>query len=111
MHDTDAHAALGALSSGLRSGSEACLRLLAHADDLVAVRAHPNERDRGPGVVGYGLEVLARLLRQVLLAATVADIGLEAGQLLVLRLDGVDDRLVVGELVEDGAVGVAVAGA
>ena len=87
------------------------LRLLAHPDHLVAARADPDEADRDAEVVGDRRQVVARLGRQVLLAAALADVALEAGQLLVLGLDAVDDRLVVGELVEDRAVGMAVAGA
>ena len=55
-------------------GSEARLGLLAHPDDLIPVRSHSDQRDRHAGVVGDRLEVVAGLLRQVRLAAAVADV-------------------------------------
>src|SRR5687768_18447914 len=87
---------------GSLGGAELCP--LAHPDDLVSAGADADEADRGAdGLLDEG-EVVARLLRQVGLGTAVADLGLEARQLLVLGDGVVDDRLVVGEVVEDGAL-------
>src|SRR5918996_5578172 len=99
------------LSPRSRRRAKARLGLLAHPDHLVAAGADADQPDRDAEVVADRGQVVARLARQVLLAATVADLALEAWQLLVLGLRRVDDRLVVRELVEDGALGMAVAGA
>ena len=80
-----------------------------HPDHLVAARADADQLDRHADELGDEVEVVARRGRQVGRAAAVADLLVEAGQLLVDGLGGVQDRLVVGEVVEDGALLVAVA--
>src|SRR5262249_33672056 len=76
------------------------LAVATHPDHLVAPRADADEADRDAEVLRDRSEVVARLGRQVLLAAAVADLALEAGQLLVFRLGHVDDRLVVRDFGE-----------
>ena len=79
--------------------------ILAHPDHLVAAGADSHQADRDAGVLGDRLEVVAGLAAAGRIAAAVADIRLEAGELLVLGLGRVQDRLVVGELVEQRALG------
>src|SRR5690242_7660873 len=78
-------------------------------DDLLAVRPHADEPDRHPDEVGDEAEVVARLAGQVAGRAAGAEVEVETRQLLVLRRRRVEDRLVVGEGVEDGAFLGAVA--
>src|SRR5581483_5830643 len=82
---------------------------LAGPDHLVAAGADADEAHGDAGALGDELDVLARLAGQLGEAAAAADVALEAGQLLVLGDGAVQDRLVVGELLEHGALGAAVA--
>src|SRR5262249_28433840 len=81
--------------SGLR-GAKPRAGLLAGPHDLVAAGADADEADGDAGELAHEREVVARLARELLLAARLADLTLEAGQLLVLGPRRVQDRLVVG---------------
>ena len=69
----------------------------------------PTRRTGTPACSRDEVEVVARLARQVGLAAAVADVVVEARELLVLGVGRVEDRLVVRELVEHGSLAGAVA--
>src|SRR5262245_50449105 len=74
-------------------------QLVPDPDHLVAIGPDAHEADRDLDELGDVIEVGAGLRRQVGLAATGAEVGLEARQLLVLGNRRVEDRLVVGEAV------------
>src|SRR5262249_15706043 len=97
--------------AGLGGGAKPRLFLAAHPDDLVAPGPDPDQADGSARVVGDRGKVVPGLPRQLGLPATIADVALEARELLVLGLRHVDDRLVVWELIENGSLGVAVADA
>ncbi|HYH52503.1 MAG TPA: hypothetical protein VD761_00065, partial [Solirubrobacterales bacterium] len=64
----------------------------ADPDDLIAVRPDPDQADRDLDELGDEGEVVAGCLRQVRLLPALLDLGIEAGQLLVLGCGLVQDR-------------------
>src|ERR1700722_2017606 len=78
-------------------------------DRLLTSWAHPHEGYRYADVLGDELEVFAGPIRQVGHRAALAEVLLPASQLGQLGGRVVEDRLVVGEVVELRPVGSAVA--
>src|SRR5690348_5705447 len=96
----------------LRSGGfENRLLLPGYPDHLVPTGTDPDDGDRDADEVGDEVEIVTGGLRQLVEAAGTGDVLVPARELLVLGLHPVKDRLVVGELVEGGALGMAIADA
>src|SRR5512132_4253938 len=77
-------------------------------DGLVAAGADGDELDPGPGGLRAELDVVARVLRQVLPGLAVAEVLGPAGELLVHGLGVVEVGLQQRELVQQLAAGLVV---